>query len=165
MDRTGLVTAGSALTTKLQGMIAAAAGTPTAPARSNSLSLPRPSGLAPLSLIITPVRREMELYTAELPNPAAVMLCISDPQAGAARRLGDIAALFKLDPAEAAVAADLLAGLEIRDIAERRGRSINTVRTQLVRLMDKTDTRRQAELVSRLAAAGGHSSGVSRSSS
>ena len=152
LDRARLVAAAPGLTGKLQAMIAAASGTPAMAGRSDALSLPRPSGLAPLSLIVTPIRREMELYASELPGTAAVMLCISDPQAGSDRRLSDLSALFKLTPAEAAVAADLLAGLEVRDIAERRGRSIHTVRTQLVRLMDKTDTRRQAELVSRLAA-------------
>ena len=155
LDREGLAAATPALTRKLQAMIAAAAGTPTVAARSDALSLPRPSGLASLSLIITPLRRDLELYATELSGTAAIMLCISDPSAGADRRLSDLAALFKLTPAEAAVAADLLAGLELRDIAKRRGRSVNTIRTQLVRLMDKTDTRRQAELVSRLATAGG----------
>ena len=157
LDRTGLAAATPAATTKLQAVIAAAVGTPTCAARSDALSIARPSGLAPLSLIVTPLRRECELYATELPGTAAVMLCISDPQAGAARRLSDLATLFKLTPAEAAVAADLLAGLELRDIAERRGRSVNTIRTQLVRLMDKTDTRRQAELVSRLATVGSNS--------
>jgi DNA-binding CsgD family transcriptional regulator len=58
-----------------------------------------------------------------------------------------LVALFGLTQAEAALAAGLLAGLELRDIAEQSGRSINTVRSQLATLMAKTETGRQAELV------------------
>jgi DNA-binding CsgD family transcriptional regulator len=61
-----------------------------------------------------------------------------------ARQLAD---LFGLTGTEAALAADLLAGQELREIAARRGRSINTVRTHLARVMAKTDVNRQSELM------------------
>ena len=54
---------------------------------------------------------------------------------------------FGLTGAEATLAVDLLAGSELREIAERRGRSIATVRSQLAKLMAKTDVNRQSELL------------------
>jgi DNA-binding CsgD family transcriptional regulator len=45
----------------------------------------------------------------------------------------------------------LLAGFDLREIAQRSGRSFNTVRTHLARLLAKTDTRRQSDLVRLLA--------------
>ena len=59
--------------------------------------------------------------------------------------------LFGLTQAESSLAADLLSGLDLREIAERRGRSVNTVRTHLASLMAKTDVNRQSELVRLLA--------------
>ena len=59
---------------------------------------------------------------------------------------------FALTAAEAAVAVLLADGHSLIDIATRRGCSIGTVRTQLKALFDKTDTRRQADLVVRLRA-------------
>ena len=49
------------------------------------------------------------------------------------------------------LAGELLAGFDLREIAERSGRSFNTVRTHLARLLAKTDTRRQSDLVRLLA--------------
>jgi DNA-binding CsgD family transcriptional regulator len=54
---------------------------------------------------------------------------------------------FGLTPAESAVAALLASGCTPRQIAERRGSAISTVRHQLKMLFEKTGTHRQAELV------------------
>ena len=43
--------------------------------------------------------------------------------------------------------ASLLEGLQISEIAQRYGVSANTVRTQLQRLFEKTNTKRQSDLV------------------
>ena len=58
-----------------------------------------------------------------------------------------LACLFGLTPGEAALVGDLLAGHELRDIAERSGRSVHTVRSLLGRLMAKTETHRQSDLI------------------
>jgi DNA-binding CsgD family transcriptional regulator len=52
-----------------------------------------------------------------------------------------------LTPAEADLAADLLAGLSVREIAADSGRSIATVRTHLASLLGKAGTARQSDLV------------------
>jgi DNA-binding CsgD family transcriptional regulator len=70
-------------------------------------------------------------------------------QAGTVSVIG-AASRFGLTTMEAALAEDLLTGAQLKDIAARRGRRISTLRTQLSRLMAKTGTNRQAELVSLL---------------
>lgn len=54
---------------------------------------------------------------------------------------------FALTPAEVAVAVLLSRGLSPEDVARDRAVSIETVRSQIRGLMNKTDTRRQSELV------------------
>ena len=54
---------------------------------------------------------------------------------------------FRLSPGEARIATALAEGLVLREIAQRHGVTYETVRTQLRRLMDKTGSRRQADLV------------------
>ncbi|MCC7320258.1 MAG: helix-turn-helix transcriptional regulator [Rubellimicrobium sp.] len=54
---------------------------------------------------------------------------------------------FDLTPAEAEVMRALAEGHAIPAIADRRGRSIETVRAQLKSIMSKTETRSQTELV------------------
>jgi len=56
-------------------------------------------------------------------------------------------ALYNLSPAELRVAAALLAGKSPEEYASKAGVTMNTVRTQLKNLFQKTGTRRQSELV------------------
>ena len=62
----------------------------------------------------------------------------------------DNALRFGLTAAEAKVAEDLIAGWSPKQIAERQGRSLHTVRSHLARLMSKTQTGRQADLLRKL---------------
>lgn len=57
---------------------------------------------------------------------------------------------FGLTTTEARVARDLIAGLSPKAIAVQQGRSLNTIRTHLARLMIKTGTNRQFDLVQTL---------------
>jgi DNA-binding CsgD family transcriptional regulator len=59
----------------------------------------------------------------------------------------DIEAVFNLTAAEAKLVSALAAGHSLADFAERVGLSRNTVRNQLAAAFTKTETRRQAELV------------------
>ncbi len=63
-----------------------------------------------------------------------------------------IEGLFDLTPAEAAIAGGLLEGQTLDDIAGARGTSLQTTRTQLKAVMQKTGTNRQADLVRLLSA-------------
>ncbi|UTV30409.1 helix-turn-helix transcriptional regulator [Photobacterium atrarenae] len=67
-----------------------------------------------------------------------------DPQA--------LMALFQLSKSEANVSCGLIDGLSPAEIAERHYLSQETVRTYIKRIMKKTDTSRQSELVAKLIA-------------
>ncbi len=62
-------------------------------------------------------------------------------------RLIDLQATFALTRSEAEVALAMVRGASLRQIAEARGVSINTVRNQVKSAMAKTATRRQIDLV------------------
>jgi DNA-binding CsgD family transcriptional regulator len=86
------------------------------------------------------------LYDRERP---AALVFIRDPEAPlAATRLRE---LFGLTRTEAAVAAGLGDGKSLENIAADLGTGIGTVRTHLKRVLAKTGTHRQAQLVALLA--------------
>ena len=78
--------------------------------------------------------------------PAAVLF-IYDPAVRAHPPASALAQAFTLTRREAGLAAALLQGQTLNEHAAARGVKITTVRTQLLSLMRKTDTRSQADLV------------------
>ena len=105
----------------------------------------RPSGRRPFALLIAPLSPDVTL-AAQHQAPAALIL-ITDLERQPkvlGRRLVD---LFGLTPAEACLAVALVAGKRLEDIAEERGVRMPTLRTQLRAILDKTGTRRQADLM------------------
>lgn len=76
-----------------------------------------------------------------------VLLSVIDPELGEAAPEERLRAYFGLSPAEAHVAAELIAGYDIREIADRLGRSIHTVGVQIARIHEKTATSRQGESI------------------
>jgi DNA-binding CsgD family transcriptional regulator len=125
---------------QLQALVAAATARP---GTAGTLRLARPSGALPLALVAMPLRLEEIVSGTGL----AAVLCVSDPAARGCASAPLLTDLFGLTSAEAALAAELLAGRELRDIAHGTGRTINTLRTHLAHLMAKTETRRQSDLV------------------
>ncbi len=111
------------------------------------LRIAQVDGLASLLLLAMPVGGRREPFALRM---SATILLIS--QAGTeAEGIGQqLATIFGLTGAEAALAADLLAGHSVAEIAERSDRSVNTIRTHLGRLMSKTGTSRQGALVREL---------------
>ncbi|HEX3916069.1 MAG TPA: helix-turn-helix transcriptional regulator [Caulobacteraceae bacterium] len=111
--------------------------------RGGSLALPRPSGRRALALLATPTRSE--------PDPLAgrplVLLSVVDPELGQVIPEERLRAYFGFSPAEARIAAEMLAGYDAREIADRLGRSIHTVRLQIARVRESTASRRQGEAV------------------
>ncbi len=61
-----------------------------------------------------------------------------------------VQSLFDLTPAEARVARRLTGGESVEDIAFTGGVSLNTIRTQVRGVLEKTGCRRQAEVVALL---------------
>ena len=140
----GLAGATSGVTARIRALVHRAAGLRTR-ALAGSMWLPRPSGDPALGLVIVPLDRDRDRDWL-LPSPPAMLASIADPSARPVLAGTHLAALFALTPAEAALAHDLLDGETVIAIARRTGRSVNTVRTHLSRLMTKTGTTRQADL-------------------
>ena len=108
------------------------------------MRLPRASGKPALALLAIPMRGLDDFMLAGRP---AILVCVSDPAQQREARPAMLMTLFGLTRAEAALATRLLAGEELSTIAAATGRSIATVRNLLARLMAKTETRRQTDLV------------------
>lgn len=81
-------------------------------------------------------------------NAAAVTLFISNPDINNLVNESTVAELYGLSEAEASLTRHLIEGLSMSEMAERRSVSEHTVRTQFKSIFRKTDTNRQAELVS-----------------
>jgi len=144
----GLAGASLAVTAKLHATLGAACGRGTESAASAAMRLPRPSGRPPLALVALPLRPQAELLERQGWGGApAALVCVTDPDAESRPPQEQLVALFGLTSAEAALASGLLAGQELREIAQHSGRSIHTLRSQLAALMAKTQTGRQSELI------------------
>jgi DNA-binding CsgD family transcriptional regulator len=141
MMRQGLKGATAAATRALETLVAGAAATPGV---SGTIRLQRPSGRAPLVVIAMPMRGLDDFALEEHPG---VLVCVSDPtrQPEVEPRL--LSELFGLTPAEVALAQQLLAGRELKVIAAANGRDVSTVRKLLARLMAKTETHLQSDLL------------------
>ena len=84
----------------------------------------------------------------------AVAIFIADPSEGVATPNARLQMLFRLTPAEARLAQHLMLGMSLPEAAEKIGVSHNTVKTQLRRVLEKTETRRQCDLIRVLTVAG-----------
>jgi len=108
-------------------------------------ALPRPNGGSSYQMMALPLSPSSQLCM-HWQRPVA-LLVISDPQARSPLTSERLQTLFGLTPAEARVAIALAEGKALDEVAEDGQVSINTVRYQLKRTLEKTGTRRQAELV------------------
>ncbi|GJH28912.1 helix-turn-helix transcriptional regulator [Caballeronia novacaledonica] len=79
---------------------------------------------------------------------ARTIVFIMEPDRPAAIDTSLLTSAFGLTPREAAVAAALVQGSDLQETAEELNIRIGTARSYLKRILSKTDTHRQAELVS-----------------
>jgi DNA-binding CsgD family transcriptional regulator/PAS domain-containing protein len=133
--------AAPAATRALEALVAAAAARPGI---GGTIRLQRPSGRAPLVVMAMPMRG---LDDFALEAHPAVLVCISDPTQRPEIDPRLLMELFGLTPAEATLAQQLLAGHELKTIAGTNRRNVSAVRSVLTRLMAKTETSAQSELV------------------
>jgi DNA-binding CsgD family transcriptional regulator len=134
---------GAAAQRRLASLLATAGAPEPERRRGGALALPRPSGRRPLALLATPARS-----SGDLPGwSPLVLVSVVDPELGEQDPEARLRAYFGFTPAEARVAAELAAGYDAHEIAERLSRSVNTVRAQIARIREKTETGRQTELV------------------
>jgi DNA-binding CsgD family transcriptional regulator/PAS domain-containing protein len=145
VDQDGLRAATQRETRALRRLVADAAGTGNGggTGAGGVVSLSRPSSSRPLSVLVAPLPGGRLVDEGW---PAAIVF-VSDPEQEATAPADLLARLYGLTRAEAALAALLLQGREPAEAADELGVTMNTVRTHLKRVFDKTGARRQAELV------------------
>jgi DNA-binding CsgD family transcriptional regulator len=133
------------LTSQLRSCIFAAvqAGLGKGRGAGASILLQRPSGAPPLAVSITPLLMHGLFVGC---RRAAAAVSIAEPVRGKVQHLGAFSEAFHLTPTEARVASAVADGKGVPAIAVALGLSVNTVRTHLYRVLDKTGTRRQSEL-------------------
>jgi DNA-binding CsgD family transcriptional regulator len=82
---------------------------------------------------------------ADAPKCAVIFVQKSEPKD--TTFASSLRQLFRLSAAETDIAAALVSGADVEQIAEMRNAKITTVRTQIAAMLLKTRTRRQGELI------------------
>ena len=106
----------------------------------------------PLSILVAPFDPSAAPADAKGPR---ITLMITVQGREPLARTDVLKALYGVTNAEALVLAKLVRGLSAKEIATAHRVSVNTVRNQIQRLMEKTMTRRQADLIARVLTDGG----------
>lgn len=114
----------------------------------DAVLLPRDGVGRPFQAVATPLHDSSAWLT---PSAAAVVLFLVDLEHHQKPTAGRLRDLFGLTATEARLAGELAAGSTLAEAAVRLGISRETAKSHLARVFEKTDTRRQAELVSLLA--------------
>ena len=109
-----------------------------------AMTLSRPSLKRPLNALVAPL---FPHGTLAVHRGAAAVLFVSDPDDREETDADALRALYGLTPAEATLTGRLLTGEDLRCAAEALDVSMNTARTHLKKIFEKTGTKRQAELV------------------
>lgn len=107
-----------------------------------SLPLTAPDCGPPAVLHVVPIRRAAH----DLFGHAAAILVLTKASAAPTQATSLLQALFDLSPTEAVIAARIAAGQTPEQIARADGKSVETVRNQLKRVLGKTGCRRQVDL-------------------
>jgi DNA-binding CsgD family transcriptional regulator/PAS domain-containing protein len=109
---------------------------------NHTMLIERIPGKGLLQILVTPSVREDIFFGRR----GTALVFVSDPEAQRTQSevLRD---LYRLTPAEAAVASRLADGKSVKEIADGAAVRENTIRIHLKRIFDKTGTKRQAELV------------------
>jgi len=141
-----LFAATPALSQELHRLIRAAADTGAGQGRESggTMRLPHRAGDETAALICP-----FPVAAAETVGPTmpAALIFLGGPAPRTPVRQGDLQAIYGLTAAEARLVGALLAGLPLRDYAKANNIGIETTRTQLRHVFDKTGQRRQADLV------------------
>jgi DNA-binding CsgD family transcriptional regulator len=97
----------------------------------------------PLTMILVPIQRARH----SLHPGALVVLLIPGGEVGRQKSGPLLRELYGLTQREADIASNVLQGHSVGNIARQRGLSVNTVRTHLKHLLEKTRTTRQVDLL------------------
>ena len=110
---------------------------------SRRMYLTRPSGRAPLAVTVIPV----DGIDSGGRHHACAALFVVDPEAPTRIDTCGLGAAYGLTPREATIAALLSRGADLAQAATTLGIGVSSARQYLKRALDKTGTRRQANLV------------------
>jgi DNA-binding CsgD family transcriptional regulator len=109
-----------------------------------TLSVLRPSGRRSYATMVGPLLAPPPGTNL---GEAVAILFVADPEGSQISTAEVLEGLYDLTPAEAELLRLLAEGHSLETVANRRGVTINTARSQLKQVFSKTDTRRQGELV------------------
>ncbi|MET3596410.1 DNA-binding CsgD family transcriptional regulator [Mesorhizobium shonense] len=146
-ERSVLRASRSADTTQFQRLITAAAE--RSDAAGGVMALTRTEPRRPLSVLVAPLTIESTWFVAG--RPAAIVF-VADPDSTPRTAQDQLRNLYRLTPAEAVVAMAIARGEGLQAVADELDISLTTARTHLQHIFEKTETRRQAELVRLIAA-------------
>ncbi len=108
--------------------------------------IPRPSGLPPYLVLITPLAPSLSSLWEARDSGARVLVQIVDSDAKTRSQARQLQVIFKLTDAETRVAALIGNGMSLPEIARTLGISVNTVKTHAGRCFAKAGVRSQAAL-------------------
>ena len=131
---------------ELQKLISAAARQPGKSPQGGSLILRNEEGTAALAIHAMPLTWDPGGFLPIDRNSVAGLL-LFPCRRGISDRVTIFSQLFALTPAEARILAQLLSGGGMSHIASQLGIAQSTAQTHVKRILEKTSTHRQAELV------------------
>lgn len=111
---------------------------------TGSMSAGRAPGKRPYVLFVHSLPPRRQLPGTVRP---AVCVVIADPDTKRGVRSGDLRTIFDLTAAEARLLARLASGKDLKSTARELGVTYGTARARLAEIFQKTDTRRQGELI------------------
>lgn len=131
-------------TSRFDEVLARALGRAGETRTGGAMCLPRGSGKADLSLLVVPLRQPIAWLG--LCEPAACV-CLIDPELATMTTAEWLKGAYGLTTAEITIACQLMDARSPREIGDYLGISYHTVRVHLARIMEKTGTNRQAQLI------------------
>ena len=136
----------------LHANLVAAGGGHAIPNPAIATPFPLHRGLDRLSLTCwtVPVAASSPTALATVAEPGCALLLVGDPELRTEVATETVARLFGLTPAESRLAAAIASDETLREYAERRELSENTVRWTLKQIQSKLGARRQLEIASLL---------------
>lgn len=146
--RAGRLACNDAAAARLLSVAARRALDPAAAASADHIEIPTASGEGPLRVSLHPLARGD--IRASLAPLAELAIVVRQPRRAPKVDAQRLMCVWKLTPAEAALAASLAAGESLDLHARERGVAKSTVRSQLKALFAKTETSRQGALVAAL---------------
>lgn len=111
--------------------------------RGGTVAVPRPAGQRPLLIRILPYLANNNLFG----SAAKAIVFIRDPEVRGSGTVAQVAAVYGLTARETSVVEKLLEVSDVKLVAEELGMSEVTARNHVARILAKTGTNKQVELV------------------